>query len=135
MGSGVTRHMGTTVLVTALVVLSAALVLFFLVDRFLLWAERRGWVYYRKAKGAAGIGVGLFQELSPAAQAVKRSMEQETFRKDVRPSTDPPFGVDLEAGTVRLPFPAGSPPREPGASGNVRTETGRQHHANRGRPI
>lgn len=45
-------------------------------DRALLWAERRGWIYYRRTKGRTS---ALVEGFSPAAQAVKQAMEQERF--------------------------------------------------------
>ncbi|PWG11773.1 hypothetical protein DF268_20515 [Streptomyces sp. V2] len=73
----------------------------FLADRVLLAMEARGWIYWRKTKGLSSIGVDLIQEGDPGAQAVKRAMEQERVRKNVRPAEDPPIRVDLDAGTVR----------------------------------
>ncbi|MFD8824087.1 hypothetical protein ACFV1C_17215 [Streptomyces sp. NPDC059605] len=73
-----------------------------LVDRALLWAERRGWIYYRRTKGRAA---ALAEEFSPAAQAVKRAMEQERVRKNVRPAEGPPLGVDLDKGVARIRRP------------------------------
>lgn len=74
----------------------------FLTDRVLLAMEARGWIYWRRTKGLSSIGADLLQEGDPGAQAVKRAMEQERVRKNVRPAQDPPFRVDLEAGTVRV---------------------------------
>ncbi len=74
----------------------------FLADRVLLAMEARGWIYWRKTKGLSSIGADLIQEGDPGAQAVKRAMEQERVRKNVRPAEDPPFRVDLDAGTVRI---------------------------------
>jgi hypothetical protein len=51
--------------------------------------------------------VDLIQEGDPGAQAVKRAMEQEGVRKNVRPAEDPPFQVNLDAGTVRIRRTAG----------------------------
>lgn len=62
----------------------------FLVDRALLWMERRGWVYYRRRKGLSSIGADFLQEVSPGAQAAKRGLEQERVRKNVRPAEEPP---------------------------------------------
>jgi hypothetical protein len=39
----------------AILVIGAAL---YLLDRLLLWMERRGWVYWRKTKRSTGPGVG-----------------------------------------------------------------------------
>ncbi|WP_405801315.1 hypothetical protein [Streptomyces sp. NBC_01506] len=74
----------------------------FLVDRALLWMERRGWVYWRKRKGLSSIGADFMQEASPGARAAKRAMEQERVRKNVRPAEEPPVHVDLDAGVVRV---------------------------------
>ncbi|GHD34930.1 hypothetical protein GCM10010313_81960 [Streptomyces violarus] len=74
----------------------------FLADRVLLWMERRGWVYWRKQKGLSSIGVDFVQGITPGAQASKRALEQERVRKNVRPAEEPPFHVDLDAGTVRI---------------------------------
>ncbi|WP_225994714.1 hypothetical protein [Streptomyces arboris] len=77
----------------------AAGICLILVDRALLWAERRGWIYYRTTKGRTS---ALLEEFSPAAQAVKRAMEQERIRKNVRPAEGPPLGVDLDKGVARI---------------------------------
>ncbi|MER5227803.1 hypothetical protein [Streptomyces flaveus] len=74
----------------------------FLADRVLLAMEARGWIYWRKTKGLSSIGVDLIQEGDPGAQAVKRAMEQERVRKNVRPAEDPPLRVDLDASTVHI---------------------------------
>ncbi|MGX2992999.1 hypothetical protein JNUCC64_01685 [Streptomyces sp. JNUCC 64] len=74
----------------------------FLADRLLLAMEARGWIYWRRTKSLSSIGTDLVQEGDPGAQAVKRAMEQERVRKNVRPADDPPFRVDLDAGTVRV---------------------------------
>ncbi|MGC9540696.1 hypothetical protein [Streptomyces sp. UG1] len=79
----------------------------FLADRVLLAMEARGWIYWRKTKSLSSIGVDLIQEGDPGAQAVKRAMEQERVRKNVRPAQDPPFLVNLDAGTVRIRQPGG----------------------------
>ncbi|MGW9117732.1 hypothetical protein ACWGRV_13980 [Streptomyces sp. NPDC055663] len=73
-----------------------------LADRVLLAMEARGWIYWRRTKGLSSIGVDLMQEGDPGAQAVKRAMEQERVRKNVRSAEDPPFQVNLDAGIVRI---------------------------------
>ncbi|MFG2112688.1 hypothetical protein ACGFRB_08625 [Streptomyces sp. NPDC048718] len=77
----------------------------FLVDRALLALEARGWIYWRKTKGLSSLGVDFIQEGDPGAQAVKRAMEQERVRKNVKPAEDPPFRVDLDAGMVHIRRP------------------------------
>jgi hypothetical protein len=73
-----------------------------LVDRALLWLESRGWIYWRRRKRLQSIGADLMQEGSPAAQAIKQSMQDERMRKNVRPAEEPPIRVDLDAGVVRI---------------------------------
>jgi hypothetical protein len=80
----------------------ALAVLCWVVDRALLWLEARGWVYWRKGKGLKAMGVDLMLEGSPAAKALERAMQDERTRKNVRPAEEPPFDVDLDAGTVRI---------------------------------
>ncbi|TQE27478.1 hypothetical protein SipoB123_11835 [Streptomyces ipomoeae] len=87
-------------------------VLVLLADHVLLAMEARGWIYWRKTKSLSSIGVDLIQEGDPGARAVKRAMEQERVRKSVRPAEDPPFHVNLDAGTVRIRR-AGGKGREP----------------------
>jgi hypothetical protein len=77
-------------------------VVLFLADRILLAMEARGWIYWRKRKGLSSIGADFIQDGDPGAQAVKRAMEQERVRKNVRPAEDPFFRVNLDAGTVRI---------------------------------
>ncbi|MFE7045976.1 hypothetical protein ACFU9X_43285 [Streptomyces atratus] len=86
----------TLLVVTVGVTASICLIL---ADRALLWAERHGWIYYRKTKGRTA---ALAEEFSPAAQAVKRAMEQERIRKNVRPAEGPPLCVDLDKGVARI---------------------------------
>ncbi|MFK8849242.1 hypothetical protein [Streptomyces sp. Ac-502] len=74
----------------------------FLADRVLPAMEARGWIYWRRTKRLSSIGADLIQECSPGAQAVKRAMEQERVRKNVRPAQGPPVRVDLDNGTVRM---------------------------------
>ncbi|MEU8983638.1 hypothetical protein [Streptomyces sp. NPDC048309] len=60
----------------------------YLADRVRLAMEARGWIYWRKTKGLSSIGVDLIQEGDPGAQAVKRAMEQERVRKNVKPAEE-----------------------------------------------
>ncbi|GAA2648153.1 hypothetical protein [Streptomyces vastus] len=92
--------MGTVLLVAGGVVALGVAV--FLADRVLLAMEARGWIYWRKTKGLSSIGVDLLQEGDPRAQAVKRAMEQERVRKNVKPAEEPPFQMNLDVGTVRI---------------------------------
>ncbi|MGI5350251.1 hypothetical protein ACQEU8_19025 [Streptomyces sp. CA-250714] len=80
----------------------ALTVLCWVADHALLWLEARGWVYWRKSKGLKAMGVDLMLEGSPAAKALERAMQDERMRKNARLTEEPPFDVDLDAGTVRI---------------------------------
>ncbi|BAU86011.1 hypothetical protein SLA_5129 [Streptomyces laurentii] len=97
----------------------------FLADRVLLAMEARGWIYWRKTKGLSSIGVDFVQEGDPGAQAVKRAMEQERVRKNVKPAEDPPFRVDLGSGTVHI--------RRRGTGTETEKETETETNTNTGR--
>jgi hypothetical protein len=98
---GRSSDMGSTVLQVTGGVVALGLALF-LADRVLLAVEARGWIYWRKRKGLSSIGADFIQGGDPGAQAVKRAMEQERVRKNVRPAEDPPIRVDLDTGTVHI---------------------------------
>ncbi|MGW0842161.1 hypothetical protein ACWD26_18690 [Streptomyces sp. NPDC002787] len=103
--------MDTVLLIAGGVVAVGVFVL--LADRVLLAMEARGWIYWRKTKTLSSLGAELVQEADPGAQAVKRGMEQERVRKNVRPAEDPPFQVDLDRGRVRIRRPAAPGTQEP----------------------
>ncbi|MFE0424992.1 hypothetical protein [Streptomyces sp. NPDC058953] len=75
------------------------------VDRVLLWAEARRWIYWRRTKTLSSIGVDMLRDTDPTVRAVALSMEREGARRNVRPAEDPPFRLDLDAGTVRIRRP------------------------------
>ena len=86
----------------------ALLVAGFVVDRFGLFAERRGWIYWRRRSGS-GAGAGVFGEmqtlLSPSYRhVVEEQQRQQTTRHDLAAGA-PPLGVDLEQGTAYLDRP------------------------------
>jgi hypothetical protein len=76
------------------------------VDRVLLWAESRGWVYWRRSKPEPSGGSGALGELIELFQPSRRHVVEERQRQhltaDLPESGAPPLGVDLEAGVVRL---------------------------------
>ncbi|HEY5855136.1 MAG TPA: DUF6191 domain-containing protein [Aldersonia sp.] len=91
-----------------------------LIDQLALWAERHGWLYWRKRKPEVngGATVAMFGELqsllSPSNRhVVEEQRARQTLRVDA--ATDEP--VDLDAGVVRLPRQPGtgtkSGPAEP----------------------
>ncbi len=63
-------------------------VLLFLLDRLLLWMERRGWIYYRKNKDGGGPGVGnAFLEVQSLLEPSKKEL-LEIRREDKREQDD-----------------------------------------------
>lgn len=76
-----------------------------LADRAGLYAERRGWIYWRKRKpeGAASGVFGEFQTLlSPSYRHVAEEQQRQRASRDEQGTGTDPLGVDLDAGTVRL---------------------------------
>jgi len=94
----------------------------FLLDRFLLWAERRGWIYYRKKKANPGtLGSAFLQVqsiLQPDAQKAAVELRAEAVEEDEE-GEPPPNSPDLpklssarqEAGRSRNGTSAGKSPR------------------------
>jgi hypothetical protein len=67
------------VLKIAGIVLAVGVALF-LLDRFLLWCESRGWIYYRKRKASPGMAAGAFLELQAMLEPGKEHVLKETKR-------------------------------------------------------
>ena len=64
-----------------LLALIALAIIVFLVDRLLLWMERKGWIYYRtlepRIKGGVRGVMGTFQEMvQPEIRHVREDQEQ-----------------------------------------------------------
>lgn len=83
-----------------------AVALLVLLDRLALGAEARGWLYWRRRKpdadgGGAVLG-DVFEIFQPSRQHVVE--ERDRKRRDIaqKESADPPFGIDLDAGTAVL---------------------------------
>jgi hypothetical protein len=110
--------------------LLGAVVLAAVLDRVALWAEARGWIYWRRRRasgGGAGAVLGevlnLFQ---PTRQHVVEEQERQRLTIAQKEAGEPPFGVDLDTGTAVLPGdptasgggpgPAPDPPRDGGSA-------------------
>ena len=62
-------------------IVAALVVVALIVDRVLLWAERRGWVFYRRRKGRGAVNLGLLDQIyQPAMEHV---IEQETHEESL----------------------------------------------------
>ena len=80
-----------TVVLWVLVAVAASGALF-LLDRFLLWCESRGWIYYRRKKASpAGLGSAFLEiqgMLQPGAQHAAEELREEDTERDE--SGEPP---------------------------------------------
>ena len=90
------RQIGITALWVAGGILAIGIALF-LLDRLLLWMERKGWVYWRKTTRSTGPGVGnalleIQSLVEPSAQHVLE-LRQEVKEESPEPG-DPPSRVD-----------------------------------------
>ncbi len=69
-----------------------ALVAFFLIDRLGLWAEERGWIYWRRKRAQTGALGSALMELNtftnPAAQHVVEAKDAKKLEE--RENDDPP---------------------------------------------
>lgn len=93
---------------------------FVAVDQAALWAERRGWLYWRRRKPGSsgtsgGVIAGFIELFEPGHRHVVDEQEWRRNAITQRQSGDRPFGrrhldVDLDAGTVVLPDRVADPP-------------------------
>jgi hypothetical protein len=86
----------------------ADLLLLVVLDRVAVWAESRGWLYWRHrapatTPGGSGILADLLQVFQPAQRHVVAERDRQRLTADQQESAAPPFGVDLDRGVVRLP--------------------------------
>lgn len=97
--------------------LAGAAVAAFALDRAALWAESRGWIYWRRRKPGGG-GGGVFNELvelfEPAHRHVVEEQDWRRYQVAERESGDPPLlAVDLDSGSATLASPHPPTPAEP----------------------
>ncbi|HKI85306.1 MAG TPA: hypothetical protein VKA53_01040 [Thermoanaerobaculia bacterium] len=78
---------------TALWILAAAVALF-LIDRLALWAESRGWIFYRRRHPSPGTVGNAFLNLQSMIEPGKVHVieAQEDAEPEQEPSGDPPEG-------------------------------------------
>jgi len=90
------RQIGITALLVAGGILAIGIALV-LLDRLLLWMERKGWVYWRKTTRSTGPGVGnaLLEIQSLVEPSARHVLELRREVKEESPEPgDPPSGVD-----------------------------------------
>ncbi|WP_433566850.1 hypothetical protein ACQP1O_17675 [Nocardia sp. CA-151230] len=74
-------------------------------DRLGVWAEERGWIYWRRRSGSAAAAglVGDMQALvSPSSQHTRQELRSRQLRGEQLGSADHPLGVDLARGIAHL---------------------------------
>ena len=71
---------------------SMVLVGLYLLDRLALWAERRGWLYYRNKRSSGGAIGNAFLELQAFFEPSKRHVieERKKIKSDLQQSGDKP---------------------------------------------
>lgn len=89
-----------------------AVVVLLVLDRIALWAESRGWIYWRRRSGGGG-GGGVFADVfllfQPSRQHVVEEQDRQRLTIAQKETGEPPLGIDLDAGTARLPSPQPPP--------------------------
>jgi len=85
----------------------AGLLLLVVLDRLAVWAESRGWLYWRHRKaattpGGSGLLADLIQLFQPGQRHVVEERDRQRISADLQESSAPPLGVDLERGVLRL---------------------------------
>ncbi len=91
-------------IVTLLAWIVGALVALYGLHRLALWAERHGWIYYRKRRGTSGALGSAALEIHAMLEPSKRYVLEERRRDDTEDeeSGDPPEpGADRPAGEAR----------------------------------
>jgi hypothetical protein len=78
-GEGMLSTSVTEVLKIAGIVVAVAIALF-LLDRFLLWCESRGWIYYRRSKASPGTAASAFLEMQAMLEPGKEHILKESKR-------------------------------------------------------
>ena len=86
----------------------------FFLDRFLLWTESRGWIYYRRNKPGRGASTYHLLEWTAAFDPTQREVQEIRVKEEKgEDESGDPFGPEGEGGEGDLPPPSFSvPPRE-----------------------
>lgn len=89
-----------------------AVVVLLVLDRFAVWAESRGWIYWRRGSrggGGGGVFADVFLLFQPNRQHIVEEQDRQRLTIAQKETGEPPLGIDLDAGTALL-----SPPVEAG---------------------
>ena len=64
------------------------------IDRAALWAEGRGWIYWRRSKRVGGqVGAALAAELGAILSPAERTRQEVILRTEQLPAPDDPGGA------------------------------------------
>ena len=78
-----------TVLILAVIVLGLVAI-----DRAALWAEARGWIYWRRRKRVGGqVGAAVAAELGAILSPAERTRQEIMLRTEQLPAPDDPGGA------------------------------------------
>jgi len=95
------------------VLIAGVVVGVFLLDRFLLWCEARGWIYYRRKKASPGSGASPFLDMLTVYNPSQRHvLEQRIDEQEEREDEDKDGGRPDE-----------EQPDDPSASGSGRSSS------------
>lgn len=82
-------------------------------DRVAVWAEARGWIYWRRRspdrRGGGGPLGDVFELFQPSRQHLIAERDRQRLTIAQRETDEPQPDVDLDAGTARI----STPPRGP----------------------
>lgn len=71
-------------------------------DRLGLWAERRGWIHWRRTRGT-GAGAGMLSVVDEVVNPASRhSVEEREAKQHTRVEDGTGWGLDLDSRTVYL---------------------------------
>ncbi|MFI8976737.1 DUF6191 domain-containing protein [Nocardia asteroides] len=72
------------------------------IDRLGLWAERRGWIYWRRTRGT-GAGAGMLSVVDEVVNPASRhTVEERESKQHTRVEDGTGWGLDLDRRTVYL---------------------------------
>lgn len=91
-----------------LIALVAVVIALFALDRCAMWAQSRGWIYWRGPRRGGGVGAAMLGEfeslLSPSNRhTVEEIQSKRIGRVDLTASEGGKPAVDLDRGVVWLP--------------------------------